>query len=116
MLKETGIKLVFRDVVTSSSYDMMRDQLVDAFTSADRIELVFKEIWSVDKTLVDLMCGAHRVADSLGKTLTISFPDSAGAIEELVDRYCYTDTPCENRNSDCLYRHGSAGAVRLKKC
>ena len=110
-----GVKLVFADDLTAATFDWMRDQLVEALTASDRIELELGNIRSVDRSLVELMCSAHRVADSLGKSFMFGSAATVRRIQELACDLGYADTPCKYRIAGCPYRDELAGTERVEE-
>lgn len=113
--KGAGVKLVFADDLTAATFDRMRDQLVEALTVSDRIEIELGNVGNVDGPLVELLCSAHRVADSLGKTFTFGSTATVRRIQELVGDSGCADIPCQYRPAGCLYRDGSAGTERTEE-
>ena len=110
--KVDEVKLVFAEDLTASNLDWMRDQLAGALSSSDRVELELGNTGNVDRALVELICSAHRVADSLGKSFTFSSSETLRQIQELACDSGYASAPCEYRNAGCLYRDGSARTAR----
>jgi ABC-type transporter Mla MlaB component len=113
--KEAGVKLVFSDDLTASAFDLMRDQLVEALTVSDRIEIELGNVGNIDESLVELLCSAHRVADSLGKSFTFGSTATVRRIQELVGDSGCANIPCKYRTAGCLYRDDSVGTVRTVK-
>ena len=113
--KEAGVRLVFADDLTATTFDWMKDQLVEALTVSDQIELDLENVMCVDRSLVELMCGAHRVADSLGKSFTFGSAATVRRIQELSGESGCANTPCRHRTTGCLFRDGSAGTGRMEE-
>ena len=113
--KKERVKLVFADDLTAATFDRMRDRLAEALIDFDRIEFELGNIRDVDKSLVELMCSAHRVSDSLGKSFTFGSAETNRKIQELACDSGYADFPCKYRTSDCLFRDGSVEISRMGK-
>ena len=106
------VKLVFADDLTAATFDRMRDQLAEALIDFDRIEFELGNIREVDRTLVELMCSAHRVSNSLGKSFSFGSAKTIRTIQKLAHESGYAVFPCKHRTSHCLYR---AGAVEITR-
>ena len=116
MEKEKGVKLILADNMKASAFEGIRDQLVDALTASDRIELDLGNNWNLDSSIVDLLCSAHRVADSLGKSFTFSSAATIDKIQELAIDSGFADIPCKYRGAGCLYHDQNAEVVvKIKK-
>ena len=113
--KRASVRLVFADDLTSTAFDMMREQLVEALTASDRIELELGNVISVDRSILELMCDAYRVADSLGKSFTLGSAATVRRIREMACDSGYANIPCKHRTAGCLYRDDSAGAERMEE-
>jgi ABC-type transporter Mla MlaB component len=113
--KGACVRLVFAEDLTAATFDRMRDQLVEALIASDKIELELGNIRNVDRSLVELMCSVHRVAESMGKSFTFGSAATVRRIQELACDQGYADTPCKYRAAGCLYRDGSAGIVRMEE-
>ncbi len=113
--KEAGVRLVFADDLTNSTFDRMRDQLVEALTASDRIEIELGNVRNVDGSLVELLCSAHRVADSLGKSCTLGSAATVRRIRKMACDSGNANIPCKYRTAGCLYRDDSADTVRTEE-
>jgi anti-anti-sigma regulatory factor len=113
--KVDEVKLVFADDLTASNLDWMRDQLAGALSSSDRVVLELGNTGNVDRSLVELLCSAHRVADSLGKLFTLGSAATVRRILKMVGESGYAHTPCNHRTAGCLYYDGSAGTMRTEE-
>ena len=96
-------KLVFRDNLTGERFEYMRDHLAEALLASDSVELELRDIKQVDETLIKLICGAHRVADSLGKSFSLSTFETRDAVNRLAMSTGYSKLPCCMRENGCLY-------------
>ena len=96
-------KLVFRDNLTEERFEYMRDHLAEALLSSDSVELELRDIGQIDETLIKLICGAHRVSDSLGKSFSLSTVETRSAVIRLAESTGYSRLPCCMRESGCLY-------------
>jgi hypothetical protein len=113
--KGAQVKHVFADDMTASTFDSIRDLLVEALTASNRIEFELGNVRSVDRSLVELICSAHRVADTLGKSFTLGSDATVRRIQELACDSGYAYLPCKQRTTGCLYRDGLAGTVRTEE-
>jgi anti-anti-sigma regulatory factor len=102
-------KLVFKDNLTAERFKYMRDHIAEALLGSNSVELEFREINKVDEALVRLICGAHRVADSMGKSITLSTVGTRNEVNRLAERTGYATFPCSKRGNGCLYRDNSSG-------
>lgn len=112
--KDAQVRLVFADDLTATTFDWMRDKLAEALSSSDSVLLELGNIRCVDRSLVELMCSAHRVADSLGKSFTFSSDETLRQIQELACDSGYADIPCDHRTTGCLYQ-GRAAVNAMKE-
>ena len=113
--KGSGVKFVIADNLTASTFDQIQDQLVEALMASDRIELELGNVMSVDRSILELICDAYRVADSLGKSFTLGSAATVRRIREMARDSGYAHTPYKHRTAGCLYREGSAGTVRMEE-
>jgi anti-anti-sigma regulatory factor len=108
-------KLVFRDDLSAARFEWMRDYLAEALVASDIVELELMEVNQVDDALIQLICGAHRVADSLGKTLALSTEETRKVLYRLAKNTGYATDPCRKRDRGCLYRETPSGKGRKSK-
>lgn len=102
-------RLVFRDDLTADRFDYLRDHLAEALLASDSVELELREIKQVDEVLVRLICGAHRVAQSLGKSFSLSDGETRSTVNRLAESTGYATLPCCIRTIGCLYGDIQAG-------
>jgi len=96
-------RLIFRDDLTEDRLDVMRDHLAEALLASDRVELELMEINEADEAFVNLICGAHRVAESLGKSISLSTIETRNTVNGLARKTGYATLPCFMRSRGCLY-------------
>lgn len=96
-------RLVFKDNLTEDRFEYMRDHLAEALLASDIVELELKEIKRIDESLVRLICGTHRVAESLGKSLCLSTDETRITVSRLAESTGYATWPCYFRDRGCLY-------------
>ena len=99
-------KIVFRDDLTADRFEWMRDNLAEALVVSDRIQLELTDVKETDDALIRLICGAHRVAVSLGKSLSLATEETRDVLSHLAESLGYTTDPCGKREEGCLYWNG----------
>ncbi len=109
------LKLVLAEDLTARSIERVRDQVVEALMVSDAIELELADVSGVDMTFVDLICGTHRVAHALGKSLDFGSDETYRAVLDLACRYGHVDSTCRLRRTGCLYRCGREGMEGMEE-
>jgi ABC-type transporter Mla MlaB component len=105
-------KLVFRGDLTIDHFEWMRDQLAEALAGSDKVELELESVRQVDETLVPLICGAHRVADALGKLFSLAASETRSTVNSLAVSTGYAETYCPKRDEGCLYQEDISSTRR----
>lgn len=108
-------KLVFRDDLTVDRFEWMRDQLAAALAGSDNVELELKSVRQIDETLVQLICGTHRVADSLDKLFSLEALETRAVVNRLAVSTGYAATHCHKRDEGCLYQEDISAKRRNGK-
>lgn len=97
-------KLVFSDDLTEDRFEWMRDNLAEALVGSDSIQLELNEVKKADDALIQLICGTHRVAVSLGKSFSLSTEETREVLFRLAESLGYATDPCGKREGGCLYQ------------
>jgi len=108
-------RILFSGDLTSANLDSMRDQLAEALTGSDIIEVELGKVGDVDGSLVELICSAHRVTDILGKSLTFGSVETVRRIRDLAHESGYEEFPCGHQTSGCLYQNNGGRIRRTDK-